>query len=68
MLELKIFGVIEDTDYAYVLSKAVEEALIDDKIKAVVLEIDSPGGAAYLIEQVYLDLYLRDYLIVRSDI
>jgi protease-4 len=53
---VEIFGVIDDTDHAYVLSKAIEEALTDEKIKAIVLEIDSPGGSAYLIEQVYLDL------------
>jgi protease-4 len=53
---IEIFGVIDDNDYAYVLSQAVQEALIDDKIKAVVIEIDSPGGSAYLIEQIYLDL------------
>jgi protease-4 len=53
---VEIFGVIDDTNYAYVLSQAVKEAITDDKIKAVVIEIDSPGGAAYLVEQVYLDL------------
>jgi protease-4 len=53
---IEIFGVIDDTNYAYIVSQAVEEAITDNKIKAVVIEIDSPGGSAYLIEQVYLDL------------
>ena len=53
---IEIQGVIEDTEYAGILSAAVHEAMEDDGVKAVVLEIDSPGGTAYLIEQVYLDL------------
>jgi len=53
---IEIQGVIEDTEYAGILSAAVREAIEDESIKAVVLEIDSPGGTAYLVEQVYLDL------------
>lgn len=53
---IEVYGVIDDSYYAYVLSSAVEEAITDDSVKAVVLEIDSPGGSAYLIEQVYLDI------------
>ncbi len=53
---IEIQGVIEDTEYAGILSAAVHEAMEDDGVKAVVLEIDSPGGSAYLVEQVYLDL------------
>lgn len=53
---IEVYGVIDDTSQAYILSSAVEEALNDNDIKAIVLEIDSPGGSAYLIEQVYLDL------------
>ena len=53
---IEVYGVIDDSYYAYVLSSAVEEAITDDTVKAVVLEIDSPGGSAYLIEQVYLDI------------
>ncbi|MFC1802917.1 S49 family peptidase [Thermoproteota archaeon] len=53
---IEVFGVIDDNQYSYVLSSAVEEAIFDDSVKAVVLEIDSPGGSAYLIEQVYYDL------------
>lgn len=53
---IEIRGVIQDAEYAGILSAAVREAIEDDGVKAVVLEIDSPGGTAYLIEQVYLDL------------
>ncbi len=53
---IEIYGVLDDTYYAYLLSQAVQEAITDDDVKAVVLEIDSPGGSAYLTEQVYLDI------------
>lgn len=53
---IEVYGVLDDTYYAYLLSEAIQEAIHDDAVKAVVLEIDSPGGAAYLTEQVYLDL------------
>jgi protease-4 len=53
---IEVYGVIDETSDAYVLSSAIEEAITDSAVKAVVLEIDSPGGVAYLIEQVYLDL------------
>jgi ClpP class serine protease len=53
---IEVFGVIDDSHYSYVLSSAVEEAILDDNVKVVVLEIDSPGGSAYLIEHVYQDL------------
>ncbi len=53
---IEISGVLDDSNYAHILSSAVQEAIKDDSVKAVVLEIDSPGGSAYLVEQVYLDL------------
>jgi len=53
---IEVYGVLDHTYYAYLLSQAVQEAVTDDDVKAVVLEIDSPGGAAYLTEQVYLDI------------
>lgn len=53
---IEVYGVIDSPSYASILSSAVEEALTDNSVKAIVLEIDSPGGSAYLIEQVYLDL------------
>jgi ClpP class serine protease len=53
---IEVYGVLDDSYYAYLLSESIQEAINDDDIKAVVLEIDSPGGSAYLTEQVYLDL------------
>lgn len=53
---IEVYGVLDDSYYAHLLSASIEEAINDDSIKAVVLEIDSPGGSAYLTEQVYLDL------------
>jgi len=53
---IAVEGVIEETEEARVLLDAIREARDDSSIKAVVLEIDSPGGSAYLVEQVYLDL------------
>ncbi len=34
----------------------LRDARDDDSIKAVVLQIDSPGGAAFVFEQIYLDV------------
>ncbi len=53
---IEVFGVIDDTSDSYLLTSAIREAIEDNSIKAVVLEIDSPGGSTYLIEQVYLDI------------
>lgn len=53
---IEFYGVLDDSYYAYLLSESIQEAINDDDVKAVVLEIDSPGGSAYLTEQVYLDL------------
>lgn len=53
---IAVEGVIDETQQARLLLDAIREAMNDDEIKAVVVEIDSPGGSAYLVEQVYLDL------------
>ena len=53
---IAVEGVIEEAQQARLLLDAIREAVNDEAIKAVVLEIDSPGGSAYLVEQVYLDL------------
>ncbi len=53
---IEIQGVLEDSEYVNTLSAAIQEAINDKNVKAVVLEIDSPGGAAYLVEQVYLEI------------
>lgn len=43
----------EDTDRCL---EAINNALTNNTVKAVVLRIDSPGGYADLVEQIYLDL------------
>jgi ClpP class serine protease len=53
---IAVEGVIEDGDKASLLLEAIGEAVNDESIKAVVLEIDSTGGSAYLVEELYLDL------------
>ena len=53
---IEIQGAIEDSEYANILSQAVHEASTDTNVKAVILRIDSPGGSAYLVEQVYMDI------------
>ncbi|MFC1967808.1 S49 family peptidase [Chloroflexota bacterium] len=57
---VRISGTIdgEDTD---TVGKMLRYAETNDAIKAVVLKIDSPGGAAAAAEEIYLDiLHLRD--------
>lgn len=53
---IEITGAIEDPDYMEVLLEAINVAVKDAKIKAVVLKINSPGGTVSQIEQVYHDL------------
>ena len=38
------------------VTAAINQAMFNDSVKAVVLRIDSPGGYAHLIEQIYLDI------------
>jgi len=47
---------IISSDTASVVSYALDRAITNDSIKAVVLRIDSPGGYSHLIEQIYLDI------------
>ena len=53
---IDIEGAIEDPEYTEFLLEAINEAVEDTKIKAVVLEIDSPGGTVDQIERIYYDL------------
>jgi protease-4 len=53
---IKINGAIissEDTD---LITESISEAISNLSIKGVVIKIDSPGGFAHLVEQIYLDL------------
>ncbi len=43
----------EDADK---IIEAINYAAINDSVKAVVLRVNSPGGYADLVEQIYLDL------------
>ncbi|MEM4229494.1 MAG: S49 family peptidase [Thermoproteota archaeon] len=53
---LKVEGALLTTDQAAVYSQAIMEAMLNESIRGVVLKVDSPGGYADLVEQVYLDL------------
>jgi len=53
---INIEGPILTSEDANKCLEAINQAIINDTIKAVVLRIDSPGGYADLVEQIYLDL------------
>ncbi len=53
---ITISGTILGQYYVDDIRGAVQHAREDDNIKAVVLQIDSPGGGASATEQIYLDL------------
>ncbi|MBO3841295.1 MAG: S49 family peptidase [Candidatus Brockarchaeota archaeon] len=53
---LKVEGALLTGDQAALYSQAIMEAMLNDSIRGIVLKVDSPGGYADLVEQVYLDL------------
>jgi protease-4 len=53
---IEISGAILDQAYADEILDTVRHAKDDNSIKAVVLAIDSPGGEASVIEQIYSDV------------
>ncbi|MFC1864589.1 S49 family peptidase [Chloroflexota bacterium] len=53
---ISIAGSILEQTYVDNIQDKLENARDDDSIKAVVLQIDSPGGQSCLVEQVYLDV------------
>ncbi len=53
---ITISGVITDQTYANDILEKLRYAKDNDNIKAVVLQIDSPGGSAVTTEQIYLDV------------
>ncbi len=53
---ITISGAIMDQDYTDDILEMLSYARDESSIKAVVLKIDSPGGAVSVIEQIYLDL------------
>jgi len=53
---IKIEGPILSSQNASLYADAISHAMVNETLKAVVLVVDSPGGYADLIEQIYLDL------------
>ncbi len=53
---IEVYGVMDEEADAYLLRRAIMEALRDDSVKAVVLDVNSPGGVAFLVEEVYWGL------------
>jgi len=53
---LEVDGPILTEDQVALYSQAIMEAMLNDSIRGVVLKVDSPGGYADLVEQIYLDL------------
>jgi len=53
---ISVEGAIISSETSGKLSSAINRAMLNKSVKAVVLRIDSPGGYAHLIEQIYLDV------------
>jgi len=53
---ITISGAILEQAYADDILDALRDARDDDSIRAVVLQIDSPGGEASVVEQIYQDV------------
>jgi len=52
---IRVEGTITSTEATGRITAAINRAIQNSSVKAVVLSIDSPGGFAHLVEQVYLD-------------
>ena len=52
---IRVDGTITSTEGTGRITAAISQAMHNSSVKAVVLSIDSPGGFAHLVEQVYLD-------------
>ncbi|HUS79543.1 MAG TPA: S49 family peptidase [Patescibacteria group bacterium] len=53
---IHIDGPITSAERTSAIASAINEAISNKSVEAVVLRIDSPGGLAHLVEQIYLDL------------
>ena len=53
---IRVEGPILSSQKASRYANVINHAMIDETVKAVVLCVDSPGGYAHLIEQIYLGL------------
>ncbi len=52
---IRVEGTFTSTEATGRITAAINRAIHNSSVKAVVLSIDSPGGYAHLIEQIYLD-------------
>ena len=53
---IRIEGPITSPETSSFITNALNKGIFNSSIKAVVIMIDSPGGFAHLIEQIYLDV------------
>lgn len=53
---IHVEGAITSVEGTSVVTSAINEAIMDPQVKGAVVWIDSPGGYAHLVEQVYLDV------------
>ena len=53
---IQVTGAITSTEGTGLVTSAINQAISNASVKAVVLRIDSPGGFAHLVEQIYLDV------------
>lgn len=53
---IRIEGSMLDAEDAEIVISAINGAITNSSIKAIVVRIDSPGGYADLVEQIYMDL------------
>ena len=53
---IHIDGTITSTEGANVITEALNQAISNSSLEAIVIRIDSPGGYAHLVEQIYLDI------------
>jgi len=53
---ISVEGAIISSRAAGEVAAAINQAMFNASVKAVVIRIDSPGGYAHLVEQIYLDV------------
>ncbi|MFQ6051197.1 MAG: S49 family peptidase [Candidatus Hydrothermarchaeota archaeon] len=53
---IKIYGPIESTNYLDDINRMLRYAEDNKSIRAVVLEIDSPGGSAFACEEIFMEV------------
>lgn len=53
---IDVEGAILSSEDANICLEAINQAITNNTVKAVVLRVNSPGGYADLVEQIYLDL------------